>query len=268
MIHFKLKEPDQILPVGTEPNLSVSWFWLTDGDLWLRFGDQTIYEYSPEAMNYWGNKPTPYNDYPIIRFIEDFTELFDRIKEPLPEEFYQLTKDLKKFKCESEKWLDIYDENEHPDFYFETYDKLISWTYERTLNSGHLAGGPNLSFFRGNDIIRIVWETGHTLENGISVWSAKDGSYEMDYSDFIAKIKSFGAAFFSEMEQQVALAIAKDWNQVRIDKQRLIEEHRERKNEFYSYVASLEQITANKTEWSEIDQLIKRMKNELASFSR
>ena len=81
VINFKLRELDDILPVGQVPNLSTSWFWLTDGDLWLNFGDQMIYEYSIEAINYWGNKPTPYNDYPIIRFIEDFTELFDKIRE-------------------------------------------------------------------------------------------------------------------------------------------------------------------------------------------
>jgi hypothetical protein len=97
VIHFKLRELDRILPVGQESNLSTCWFWLTDGDLWLKFGNQTIYEYSKEAINFFGNKTTSYNDYPLVRFIEDFTGIFDKIRETIPEKFYLLTKDLKKF---------------------------------------------------------------------------------------------------------------------------------------------------------------------------
>jgi hypothetical protein len=76
MINFKLKELDKMAPWGQEPELSLHWFGLTDGDLWLIFGNQTIYEYSKEAMDFWGSKPTPYNDYQLSRFIEDFTRLF------------------------------------------------------------------------------------------------------------------------------------------------------------------------------------------------
>jgi hypothetical protein len=60
VINFKLKDIDKIIPVTQEPNLYLSWFWLTDGDLWLTFGDQTICEYSKEAMQYFGDKPTPF----------------------------------------------------------------------------------------------------------------------------------------------------------------------------------------------------------------
>lgn len=265
MINFKLKELEDILPIGQEPNLSTSWFWLTDGDLWLKFGDQTIYEYSTEAINHWRNKPTPYNDYPIVRFIEDFTELFDKIRESIPEEFYVLTKDLKKYQSDSNKWLDIYDtdENEFRDFHFDEYDKLISWTYQRTFNSGHLIGGPHLSFFRRNNKVRIVWDTEHILENGISLWTAKDGSYEMDYFSFVEKIKEFGQSFFMAMDKQVELAVAKKWGDIKIDKQRLVQEHKERKDEFFSNLQLLVQEPTNKTNWTEVEQLLNRMTNEI-----
>ncbi|MBX7225761.1 MAG: hypothetical protein K1X55_07005 [Chitinophagales bacterium] len=265
MINFKLREIDDLLPIGQEPNLSTSWFWLTDGDLWLNFGDQTIYEYSTEAINHWGNKPTPYNNYPLIRFIEDFTELFDKIRETVPEEFYHLTNELKKFQSDSKKWLDIYDtdEDEYSDFYFEEYDKLISWTYQRTFDSGHLIGGPHLSFFRRNNKVRIVWDTEHILENGISLWTAKDGSFEMDYSNFVKKIEVFGQSFFAAMDKQVELAVAKEWVNIKIDKQRLVEEHKERKDEFFSTLRLLYQEPTDKTNWTEVEQLFNRMTNEI-----
>jgi hypothetical protein len=263
VINFKLRELDKIAPWGEEPELSLHWFGLTDGDLWLTFGNETIYEYSRDAMNYLGNKPTPYNDYQLSRFIEDFTQLFDKISETIPEEFYELTTNLKMFHSVAEKWLDICDtgEDNYSDFYLEEYNKLISWTFQRTLNSGHLIGGPHLSFFRRNDKLRIVWDTEHFLENGISLWTAKNGSFEMNYADFVNEIKAFGLSFFAEMRKQVELTVAKDWGQVKVDKPSLIEEHEKREKDFHSSVALLEQKPFVETDWIEIDQLFKRMKN-------
>ncbi|MCU0431958.1 MAG: DUF5984 family protein [Bacteroidia bacterium] len=265
MINFRLRELDKISPWGQEQELSLHWFGLTDGDLWLTFGNDTIYEYSKEAIDYWGNKSTPYNDYQLSRFIEDFTELFDKIRETIPEEFYELTKDLKTFHSDAQKWLEINqpDEDNYSDFYFEEYDKVISWTYQRAFDSGHLIGGPMLSFFRRNEKIRIVWYTEHTLENGISLWTAKDGSFEMTYSDFVEKIKAFGQSFFDQMGKQVDLAVSKDWGQIKVDKQRLIEEHQERIKYFNSSLALLDNEVTGKTNWIEIEQLFSRMTNEI-----
>ena len=161
MINFKLKHIDETQPAGAESDLRMSWFWLTDGDLWLNLADSTLYEYSKDALKYFGDKKTPYNDYPIVRFIEDFTKLFNAIKESIPHDIYQKTENLSQFLDDAHKWLDMNDtdEEEHSDFYFEEYDRLISWTYKRSLNSGHLIGGPQFSCFRNKDKIRIVWET-------------------------------------------------------------------------------------------------------------
>ncbi len=267
MINFKLKDFDKIVPVGQEPDLRLSWFWLTDGDLWLTIGNETIYEYSKEAINNFGDKPTPYNDYYLVRFIEDFTGVFEKIRETIPQKFYDLTKDLKKFQSDTQKWLDIYDtdEDDYSDFYFEEYDKLISWTFQRTFDSGHLIGGPHLSFFRRNDKVRVVWETEHILENGISLWTAKDGSFEMEYSDFVDKIKVFGQSFFAAMDKQVEFAVAKEWSNIKIDKQRLVEEQKERKNKFFSTLLLLDQESTDKTNWTEVEQLFNRMTNEITN---
>jgi len=231
----------------------------------LKFGNETIFEYSKEAIDYFGNKSTPYNDYQLSRFIEDFTELFDKLRETIPKELYNLTNDLKKFQSDAKRWLEIYetDEDDYRDFYFEEYDKLISWTYERIFDSEHLIGGPHLSFFRRNETVRIVWETEHILENGISLWTAKDGNYEMDYSDFIAKIKTFGRDFFVEMDKQIELALLKEWGNIKLDKQRLVEEHLQRKSDFYSTLLLLEQEPVDKTNWTEIEELYQRMANEI-----
>jgi Family of unknown function (DUF5984) len=265
VINFKLKDFDKIVPIGQEPDLRLSWFWLTDGDLWLNFGDQTIYEYSKETIQYFDDKLTPYNDYYIVRFLEDFTQLFEKISESIPEKFYSLTENIKQFNSDTQTWLDLYDtdEDEHSDFYFEEYDKLISWSYERTLNSGHLIGGPHLSFFKCKDKIRIVWQTEHTLENGISLWTAKDGTYEMSYTDFLKEVKLFGQKFFKEMDTQIEMTLKKEWKNIKVDKVLLLEEHIGRKLEFDKKMSFLEQDVNEETNWSEIEKLYDRMRSDI-----
>ncbi len=265
MINFKLKDFDKINPVGQEPDLYLSWFWLTDGDLWLKFDGQTIYEYSEEALKYFGDKPTSYNDYYIVRFLEDFTERFEKISISIPDKFYRLTENIQQFRIDAQKWLDIYDtdKDEYSDFYFDEYDKLVSWTYKRLFNSAHLIGGPHLSFFRHKDKIRIVWETEHTLENGINLWTAKDGNFEMNYSDFINEVKKFGQNFFETMDKQIELTLTKDWGNIKVDKSNLVEEHKERKLEFNKNLFFLEQETKDETDWAAIEKLYERMKNEI-----
>lgn len=265
MINFKLKDFDKLTPVGQEPDLYLSWFWLTDGALWLNFGDHTIYEYSQEALQYFGGNSSSYNEYYIVRFLEDFTQRFGNISKSIPHRFYTLTENIKLFKEETKKWLDIHntDEDEHNDFYFNEYDQLTSWTNERLFDSAHLIGGPHLSFFRHEDNIRIVWDTEHTLENGISLWTAKDGSFEMNYSDFVNEVKKFGQAFFEAMDKQIELTIAKEWGNVKVDKGRLVEEHKERKQEFDKNLSFMEQELEDTSNWTEIEELYQRMKSEV-----
>jgi hypothetical protein len=265
MINFKLKNIDEIIPAGQDPNQTLSWFWLTDGELWLDFKNDIIYEYSDEAIHYFGSKSTSYNDYYLVRFIEDFTEIFGKISENIPERFYTLTEDLKKFKTESKNWLDIHDidENENTDFYFDEYYKLVSWIDERKLSSGHLIGGPNLFFFKRNNKIKIIWEVEHTLENGISLWTAKDGFCEMNYHDFVNEIKLFGEDFFNKMDDQIALTLSKDFKNLHIDKKRLVEEHQERKEDFWSAFTMLTQESNIKTNWTGIEQIYNSIKKEI-----
>ncbi len=264
-INFKLKELDQIVPWGKEPALRLSWFGMTDGELWLEFGTQTIYEYSKEAIDYFGERATRYNDYQLVRFIEDFTELFSNINETIPEFFYDVTQDLNTFMFNADKCLAIYDseEDELFDTYFEAYSDLTSWIHQRTFNSIHLIGGPTLSFFRRKSKVRIVWSTEYILENGIHLWTAKDGFYEMDFRSFVVEIKKFGQNFFTQMDKQIELALAKDWGKIEVDKQLLKEEHQQRKKDFSAALSNLEQNQQVSTNWTKIEELYQQMSNEL-----
>lgn len=265
MIYFKLKALNEILPRGTAPEHSLHWFGLTDGDLWLTFGNETIYEYTPEALKSFGNKPTKYNDYQLARFIEDFTELFDAIRETVPSKFYHLTAGLASFRSDAANWLELHDTNDDTfsEFYEKNYEPLISWINSRTLDSGHLKGGPKLSFFRNENNIRVVWETDQELENGIRVWTAKSGGIEMDYAEFLREIKRFGRSFFHEMDKQIKTALEREWGNISSDKERLVEEQENRKAAFFASFQRLEEGMSGKTNWMEIEKLFDHMKSEL-----
>ena len=72
-INFSLKPPEKIVPFGKNRD-HISWFGLTDGELWIEVGERTIYEYSDAAVREWGG--VRYNDYYLSRFLEDFSEIF------------------------------------------------------------------------------------------------------------------------------------------------------------------------------------------------
>lgn len=259
MFNFKLKPVNEIVNDGYH---GLVWFWLTDGELWLTLGDITLYKYRQEALEDFGDTSSPYNQYPLVRFIEDFTSLFEMIREPLPHMLYQKTENLMQFLADSQRWLELHDENSN--FYFEEYDNLTSWIGERCLSAGHLIGGPRIYFFRYEEKIKIVWDTEYELESGITLWHAKNGMIEMAYSEFIAEIELFGRRFFQKMKKQVEFAIEGHWAEVLIDKKRLLEEHFEREEAFLMHLNLLKQQPIEKTDWLLIKKLKKQMEKEIS----
>jgi hypothetical protein len=157
MINFQLADIDKVLPAGGEDGHHVSWFWLTDGMYWLTIGDQTIYEHSEELIASWGEEATKYCDYYIVRFLEDFTSIFGKIRESVPLKFYGLVDNLIQFRENTQKWAEVIDEDgdEVDEDFVDKHEMLISWYLDRRVSAGHLVGGPKLVFVRHNDKIKI-----------------------------------------------------------------------------------------------------------------
>lgn len=226
-------------------------------------------------MAYWGEGTTQYPDYYIVRFLEDFTEIFNTVRESVPLKFYELTDHLTQFEIDRVKWIDIRqkddsddedsddeegddDDDDFDDEFWDSHEKLTSWLFKRTLFASHLVGGPAIAFVRYNHKIKIHFKANHILENGLKMWTATTGVYEMDYLDFVAAVKDFGDRFFTAMDKQVELAIAKDWKEIKLDKVRLVEEHAERKKGFYTNYTLL-----TKTYWTEIEGIYDQMVSEI-----
>ena len=262
-INFELQDIDKIIPWGENQD-SMHWFALTDGLLWINVGDDIIYEYSDEALAYWNNEGSRYNDYQLARFCEDFSRTFGFIYESVPKYLYD---NIDQFETVSSEWEDKWD-NEHPDDsctwdeYFECLEKFTQWYQDRSFDSGHLIGGPYIGFFRYDDKIKILWDGRGKLDSGANIWTSPYGCYEMNYSDFIAEVRHFFDNFLMKMDIQVENALNKDWGTVILDKSRLKEEHQLRKVIFNEHLSKLLQDDTQGTDW----ESVKRLYNETLEY--
>lgn len=264
LINFKLRHPDNVTPWGTPPGGNMHWFGLTDSEYWLQVGKATLYQYTDEVLRHWHVKDFKFVDYQAIRFIEDWTSIFDSLIEPIPDEFYEIAKNHKslyEFYGKAKQWLDKLSDDPTIDIdtYYDKYDQVIEWIYSRTLSAMHLTYGPNITFFRNQDNLSIVWKTSHVTEENIPVWTAQTGEFEMKYIDFVNEVEDFGKRFFSAMQDQVKIAVEKDWGAVDLNKPRLIEEQQERIIEFEDTTLLLKNKPNKSTNWDLVRSLIKEM---------
>jgi Family of unknown function (DUF5984) len=274
-LKFKLSSLDDITLFGDKSNLSVNWFSLTDGDLWIDFGKDIFYKYTHEAVEYFEGKQSHYNDYYISRFIEDFTHLFEKINESVPLEIFENICDLPnlmQFLDDADRWFDkeVPDDNDDEierNFWIKKYYPLISWIGDRQLSSGHLQGGPKIWFFRHEDNLKIIWEADHKIEDKINMWTSQSGQRNLFYFVFEGEVKRFGEAFFQAMDKQVHLAVAKDWGDVKIDKIQIMKEHRQRYLDFYhDSLFKFDEESKVNTDWNEISLLIQEMRTSISSL--
>ena len=264
LINFILKPPDKVDPSGKPPNLSLSWFYLTDGELWLTFADATLYEYSAQILRQWANRPNKFSDYYIVRFIEDFAELFPAIARTISNSLYNVVKTysaLQTFEGKVQEWIDEWPDQESPESKSneDRYGFLTTWKNARILTSGHLKGGPRIGFFRCGKKISIVWNADRYDENDLPYWTAGNGEIELDYDAFVAEIEDFGDRFFSAMATQVQLAADREWGAIKLDKQRMAAEQQERKSAFGLSIAALKNAPTLHEDWEGIGRSVERL---------
>lgn len=259
-INFQFKELDKVMAFGEDPHLSLHWFGLTDGLLWIDVGSKTIYEYSEEGKKYFGSS-LKYNDYQIARFLEDFSEIFSYVGESIPKELYDI---LDEFNFRTTKWKESHldDDDDIFDIFYDEYSELIEWFENRIFDSGHLVGGPHIGCFRCKEKLKIKWESRFKLKDGSSIWTAPSGYFEMLYEDFALSVTNFLSDFFQMMDTHVQQAVVKDWKNVCLDKDALIKENEKRKNELQRKLALLRD-SREKTNWGRVLELNAKMEKEL-----
>lgn len=264
-IHFELvRELDKVALWGSEEPHSIHWFGLTDGLLWITVGDQTLYEYSDEAREYF-EEDIRYNDYQLAQFLQDFSEICGAISESLPEELYNLVDNLDEFHNQLHKWYKPYNDTEEAfwtDFFENQWVKVCNVSDSRIVDASHLTGGLGIWFFRHKDKLKIIWDSHPHSGLEINPWTSPRGIVELPYDTFVKSVYEFFDAFFVAMDQQVENALARDWGKVELDKEQLAKEHPMRKETFYKDLAFLKN-PSTQTNWDEVLFYYKKMKKDL-----
>ncbi len=127
-------------------------------------------------------------------------------------------------------------------------------------------GGPHIGCFRFEDKIKLLWESSYQLDNGESIWTAPMGIVEMKYEEFVSSVMEFYESFFDAMDKQVENAVAKDWGNVSLDKERLVEENEERRSEFFDNIRFLDHPEEN-ADWDRIIELYGRMQQVVRTYN-
>ncbi|MBQ8568501.1 MAG: hypothetical protein IJ446_04715 [Oscillospiraceae bacterium] len=240
-INHRLFEFKDIVPWQ---NNTLHWFGLTDGELWIDAGNDTIYEYSDAALKVY-QTASPYNDYYISRFAEDLAEILPFINESVPYEIYNNAEKLGSMLSE---WLELHIDNDDDNFIDNEYDILSSFYVNRTLFSSHLVGGPVISFFRHRNTLKLFWNAEHRLENSEYMWRCPKGSCELPYREFTEAVNAFYSEFLKNMDKQTENALNNSRDGVFIDRKQLIKENQNRRNGFFHTISGLQDKTAPECE--------------------
>ncbi len=172
---------------------------------------------------------------------------------------------LDEFMTKMDSWKDRYLDDEDDvfeQFYNNEYNELADWYLGRSFDSYHLIGGPFIGCFRCQEKIKIFWESTFKLESGNSIWNSPKGFFEMPYDEFISSVSEFFEAFFIAMDKQVENAVARDWGDISLDKELLVQENAERKLKFYERISFLVTTDRN-TDWHKIMQIYAKMEEEI-----
>ena len=130
------------------------------------------------------------------------------------------------------------------------------------MDSGHLTGGPYIRFFRCGNKIKIIWGSNYEMESGNSIWTSPNGMMEISYSEFVEEVEAFFQKFYVAMNKQVEDAVNKNWECVSLDKERLIIENKERKEEFNQAISFLTKPQMH-TDWDNVMCLYEKMNSEI-----
>ena len=260
--NYRRRELKEIQPFGNEQTgRSLHWFGLTDAYYWISIGQTELFRYTDSFLKHHNlNRDIPYVDYQFARIYQDFFWILPHIAEPVPDEIYDRISDannLIKFKEMLRHWLqNLW--NEEDKQYDDIYVPASNWIQDRSLDSGYLLYAPEIYFVRNRDKITVYWYCNKSSDEGINVWRETQGSYTLDFNEFVDGISSSFGYFFSEMDKQVRLA-CENWpfRNVQIDFNLLKDSQVKFKKEMEQAISDLRSPSLiGKQDWSEVRKSI------------
>lgn len=254
MFRFALKPLEEVQAWGEPPNLSLSWFALTDGYCFVEMGDHKVLWYSDTGCRElsWDLEAAPEGfelavSYWVSRLFEDIAELYPAILEPVPNDIAAI--------------LDTADSHQRWNDFVATWDgdgdneADLLWIDQRTLDTGYLRAGPRPTFWRVGDTIRMRCDNRGNVLDGVAIWSSELVEHEVAVSELVEHVRRFGSALLAQMDKRTRRVEA-GWcpQGVRLDAGDLRRDHESRVKEWQTAITR----AAPPTNWGAVRHALKR----------
>lgn len=234
LFEFQLKPLAEVMPWGDAPDLYLSWFGLTDGIYYMNVGEEQLFRSTAEILAYWKTEyPSldtnqPFVDYQVVRFYEDVLEILADVLQPVPIEMQSYISSIfvqKQWEQRLSNVADSITDEEIDDIYYPA----IEWWGCRRLSTIHLNQGSKIWFWRTADTMHIRWDNRLSEIDGISVWTAKLGEFQLPVEEFIQEVSSFHHRLMDAMEERIKIIVTENLlPHVKIDFQNLLREQEDR----------------------------------------
>lgn len=249
LFEFEIAPVDKIQPWGEAPNLSLSWFALTDGIFKLNAGNHQLFQYSDEIAKHWqiGSRNT---DYFVVAFARDFLNSAIPAITPLPDFLHPLAWNwdlLRDLRIKSKDHDACYD--------------AFRWLGERSPWTSYLNANPEISFIRKENDIMIAWDNRDRIIDDIPVWQEQFGTHLISVDDYLSECHSFVNRLLDEMLRRInSIASGKLKPQIPVDCQDLLKQHETWKKEFAGYFTSSNEPDIS---WDETRNALSQIVNDL-----
>jgi hypothetical protein len=220
-IPFQLRDLAHVEPWGTPPNLSLSWFGLTDGAYCIETDRGRL-------LDFHGTPPpglsVTWCDYQLARLFEDLVDICPTITEPVPVDV------LDRFlSWQSHAAASAVPED---DALCDAWYRAQEWWGWRQLDFGYLTACPRLHLWRAGNDVHGRWRT--DLANPATAQlTVHDADFSVPLQPFQDAIDDFYRGFLAQMRARVESISRDGWTgrPCQMDVAQLIAEQSDREAE-------------------------------------
>lgn len=202
LFNFNLAPLEAFAPRQYPGNPEISWFALTQGEYWLKPGENTLLEYGESARAAGAPRHCAY---PVARLHEDCLSMLPYILEPVPAMLvpYLSGADAAAWWEAYDTWYELNLGKLHVAALQQTDGDAHRLLYGRMLDTSYLAPLTNIVMWSDDENIHFSWDNRAGMLNGSPAWAAQHGEFRMPRREFLAELQSFHTRLIDQMESRI-----------------------------------------------------------------
>ena len=214
LFNFRLSPLDE----QTMQSGGSSWYFLTAGAYWMTVGDAELFRYTDELLQHFERRgyphESPYETYFVYQLYRDLRAVVPEALEPVPPDVIRqldwLEAVRRRILCGGAQVVpaDVIlrlsgdDDPDASPLAMLCYG-ATDWWRARRLPVMHLVANPDIYFWRVGDRVRVRWRNSECRLDGIRVWTAGDGEYDLPAEEFRREYWSFYTRLAAAMAERV-----------------------------------------------------------------